>query len=133
VRLEGSSSATQAFVLPQGTGASGKPFWRIVAAGAGGGYLYRDPRGEQGPVSMVLVKSLENHAGVGRSAFKMVLSGKHAPLSLVPPNPGTAARVMLEIVGGASYCINYADGTITNDGARRFSVRRPLTSACPAP
>ena len=131
VRLDGGDSATEAFVLPQGTSASGRPFWKFVAVGGAGGWVYRDPHGEQGPVSLLVMKVTVNHIGTTHSFFKAIISGKYAPLSLVPPNPGTAAWVTVQVSQGPLYCAGYGDATITNVGDRRFSVRNPQDFGCP--
>ena len=113
----GANPTMQTFSLPQGTGTNGNPFWRFVAAGGGGGYLYEDPRGEQGPVTTALVKSTANLSGTYRDTIKVVLRGKNGQIDVVPPNPGTDAFVTLEIWSGPIYCLKYgADGVVSNAG-----------------
>jgi acetyl esterase/lipase len=44
---------------------------------------------------------------------------------VVPPAPGSDGCVLLAIVGGDSYSIEFASGTLTNDGAELFKVVKP--------
>src|SRR5690606_17696864 len=46
VVADGASPSSQAFFLPQGTSATGKPYWKAT----GSGFVYKDPLSEQGAV-----------------------------------------------------------------------------------
>ena len=121
----GGSPANDLFALPQKTASNGKPFWTAIA----GGFRYADLRGENGPVQSLVVRKANN----GTFSLRVVLSGKHAPLGVVPPNPGSSAYALLSLSGGDRYCVAYAPpATLQNDGARSFTVFRVAAEACPA-
>lgn len=129
--VDGASSANQSFVLNQGNSTTGKPFW--TAAGTTG-FKYRDPRGDQGPVKIVLIK----RSGSGAFSVKAQVSGKNGTVNIVPPNPGTQGCVSLKLgVGNTStgdrYHMKYGpDGIVKNSGSKLFKVKKPLTEGlCP--
>lgn len=131
VFVDGASSANQSFVLNQGTTTTGKAFW--TASGTTG-FKYRDPRGDQGPVKLVVIK----RSGSGSFSIKALVTGKNGPVSIVPPNPGTEGCVALKLgVGntatGDRYHIKYGpDGVVKNVGSKLFKVKKPLTEGfCP--
>lgn len=123
IDLAGTTPSTQTFVLPQRSTANGKPLWRALEPG---GFLYRDPRGELGPVTSLRLRRAAN----GTLQIKGTLKGSGLALTL--PADGTAATVTLTLGTGDRYCVQYADGTVKNVAARSFRVKKPLTQGCPA-
>lgn len=123
IDVAGTTPGSQTFTLGQRETAAGKPTWRALAPS---GFLYSDPRGEFGPVTSLRVR----RAGNGTLQIKGTLKGDG--LALTPPADGTAAMVTLTIGSGDRYCVQYADGTLKNDAARSFRVKKPVTQACPA-
>lgn len=127
--LDGADSSTQSFTLPQGTSSSGKPFWSASATG----FKYKDAKGDVGAVSGVSIK----RSGGGTFVIKAKIKGKQGFTSLVPPNPGTSACVALKLGIGAGagdrYSVQFGpDGTISNNGAKVFKVKKPtLQGVCP--
>jgi hypothetical protein len=127
VIADGDHPTTQFFALKQGNSSTGKPFWR-ASGGAGTGFKYKDPDGEQGPVKVVLIKKTVS----GVFSIKAVLRGKNGTLNVVPPNLGTDGFITLFLAQGDRYCVKYgADGNVINDGDRLFKVRRPSIEGCP--
>lgn len=124
VTLEGSHPSSQSFGLGQGTNARGKPFWKALGSR---GFRYQDPRGERGPVKSLKVKRSKK----GTFSLSAKLSGKRAPLDLVPPDSGTGAFVTLAFGGGEPYCVRFGDGKLRDRGPRSFQVKKPLTEGCP--
>lgn len=128
--VDGASSANQSFVLSQGTSSTGKAFW---AASGTSGFKYRDSRGDQGPVKLVLIK----RSGSGSFSIKALVTGKNGPVSIVPPNPGTDGCVALKLgiaaASGDRYHVKFGpDGTVKNVGSKLFKVKKPLTEGfCP--
>jgi hypothetical protein len=129
--VDGASSANQSFVLNQGTSTTGKSFWTTAGTT---GFKYRDPRGDQGPVKVVLIK----RSGSGAFSVKAVVTGKNGPVTIAPPNPGTEGCVTLKLgVGntatGDRYHMKYGpDGIVKNSGSKLFKVTKPLTEGlCP--
>jgi hypothetical protein len=110
----------QTFTLPAAA-------WRPIRNGFG----YTDPDGMFGATKRLTVKT--NSQGV--LTLKVSLSGAHAPLAVLPPNPGTEAAVGLAIAG-ETYCIHFggvAGGVISNDGNRKFRVQHPdALGPCPS-
>ena len=54
---------------------------------------------------------------------------------VVPPNPGTGASALLQVNGGAEYCVAFggaAGGQIANKGATSFKVTNPTAKVCSA-
>jgi len=101
--------------------------WRAVP----GGFRY-DRGGEEGPVESAVVRLGRR----GTFTLKAVLSGAHGPLALVPPNPGRESGFGIVIRNALTYCAHFggvAGGTVVNDGARLFAVKRPTaTGPCPS-
>jgi hypothetical protein len=102
--------------------------WRTVK----GGFAYADRSGSFGAVQRVLVRR-DAH---GTFTLKAKLSGAHAQLDVVPPNPGTEGDLGLVVHDGHTYCTHFggeAGGTIRNDGARLFKITRPTAlGPCPS-
>ncbi len=127
----GGTSSNQAFVLPQGTSSSAKPFW--TAAGTTG-YEYKDSKGDQGPVKAVSIK----RSASGAFTIKAKVAAKNGPVDVVPPNPGTSGCVALKLgIGGGAgdrYSLQFGpDSQIKNSGAKLFKAMEPsLESVCPA-
>jgi hypothetical protein len=128
VRANGATSTEQTFTLPQGTNAKGKPFW---TGSATSGFKYKDSKGENGPVAQAAIE--KNKKGVFSIAFNVNGKVGTAPggpgpweVSVVPPNPGDSACVLLQLTGGDSYTVRFGpgDGKVTNkDGL--FKVSKP--------
>jgi hypothetical protein len=101
--------------------------WRPIRNGFG----YTDPDGMFGATKRLTVKT----SSQGVLTLKVALSGAHAPLGVLPPDPGTEAAVGLAIAG-ETYCIHFggvAGGTISNDGNRKFRVQHPVAlGPCPS-
>lgn len=123
--VEGENATNAVFALPQGTNRNGRPFWKVVA----GGFRYADPRGENGPVTSLVIRKSNN----GAFALRATLSGRNAPLAIEPPNPGSGAYALLSLAGGDRYCVAYGpDATIRDGGAASFTVSNVASEACPA-
>src|SRR5262249_22134616 len=106
-------SETQTFSLPAGVDTKGKPFW----TNTGKSYKYKDSKGENGPVSAAAFT-----LSGGTLQFKASVSGKLGTISIVPPNPGTDACVLLAAGHFAAYSVNFATGTVSNT-ATQFKVK----------
>lgn len=109
---------TACFVMPA-AGWSGKL----------GSYKYRDPGGLYGPVRV---------AGLKRTgytiAIKIGLSGKSAPLDLVPPDPGVHGDFTFDVANRSSFCSTTDGGTIKPNTTKRFRVKdAPPPAACVLP
>lgn len=136
VRANGATSTEQAFALPQGTNAKGKPFW---TGSATSGFKYKDSKGENGAVAQAAIK--KNKKGVFTIAFNasgLVGTAPGGPgpnaVDVVPPNPGDSGCVLLQLTGGDSYSVRFGpgDGKVTNKGGpwwrfgtRLFKVSKP--------
>lgn len=120
VRARGTTSSEETYDLPTGTSQKGKPFWTGDAAK---GFKYKDPKGENGPVKTVLLKKAKS----GAMKLKALVLGKLGPVAIAPPNEGADACALLEIVGGDSYSVRFADGKVKNKGAKQFKVTKPET------
>jgi hypothetical protein len=119
----GGTSTTQTFVLDQGMSSKGKPFW---SGSADKGFSYKDPKGEQGPVTSVSIKQSPS----GMFTISVSIAGKNGPVSIVPPDPGTDACFALQLgVGGTSgdrYDVLFGPGSkITNRDATLFKAMKP--------
>jgi hypothetical protein len=131
VFLSGGTPTTQTFVLPQGTSViTGRPFW---SASGTTGYKYKDVRGENGAV-----KSVSIRRSVGASfSIKAKISGRNGTVLVIPPNPGTAACVALQIgssqVFGDRYSIDFGPtSTFKNKDGKIFKAKKPSVQAiCP--
>ena len=118
VTLDGGTPSEQTYDLPAGLSPTRqKPFWTgdVVK-----GFKYGDSRGENGPVKRAQIKSKD-----GVFLIKVVIDGKLGPVTVVPPAPGTDGCVLLTILGGDSYSVRFASGTLVNDGAKLFKVAKP--------
>jgi hypothetical protein len=127
----GANPSSQSFTLPQGVSASGKPFWTQSGNIT---YKYKDPRGEQGPVKAVVIKRSLS----GSFSIRAIVSGRYAPLNVVPPNPGVSGCMAVDIgisplATGDRYSVQFgADGKVKNNGTKLFQVKKPtLEGVCP--
>jgi hypothetical protein len=127
----GANPSSQSFTLPQGVAANGKPFW--VQSG-NITYKYKDPKGEQGPVKAVIIKRSLS----GSFSIRAIVSGRYAPLNVVPPNPGVSGCMALDLgisplAAGDRYSVQFGpDGKVKNNGAKLFQVKKPtLEGICP--
>jgi hypothetical protein len=127
VIANGDHPTSQVFGLKQGTTSTGKPFWRVSTGNTG--FKYKDPKGDQGAVKVVLIKRTPG----GVFSIKAVIRGMNGTLNVVPPNLGTDGFITLLLGGGGDrYCVKYgSDGGVKNDGDRLFKVRRPVIEGCP--
>src|SRR5262249_7642749 len=118
----GGTTSPQTYSLPNGLSAlTGKPFWTSTGHVVLRGFKYKDAEGEHGPVRAVLLKKLAS----GTFYLKAIVGGTMQ--SVLPPNPGTDGCVRFEIGGGDAYSVRFADGKVTNDGAKKFKVVKTLT------
>lgn len=115
---EGASSTIQAFVLP----AAG---WKASS----GGFTYKDPRGLDGAVTSAQLAT----SGGGTFLIKAKALGKRGAIHVVPPNPGTAGCMLLQVVGGDAYHVLFGPGsTIKRNDAREFLIQNPVAEGlCP--
>ncbi|MDX2170619.1 MAG: hypothetical protein SF182_26335 [Deltaproteobacteria bacterium] len=118
IAVYGGTAITQVFPLPSGTNQAGKPFWKGDATK---GFTYKDAHGENGPVKIAKLKLAPN----GTFQLKAVIMGKLGTIDVVPPNPGSGACARLQITGGDSYSVRFADGTMKNKAGKLFSVKAP--------
>ncbi|MDG2305832.1 MAG: hypothetical protein P8R42_14545 [Candidatus Binatia bacterium] len=125
VAANGGNGTTQTFVLLAGADSKGKSFWRALGPT---GFVYSDPRGEQGPVKKVVLRK----SASGTFSLKVVLLGKNGPLDIVPPAPGTDGHATLRFPGGDRYCVEYGPSAESkNDGAKLWRVRHVSGEGCP--
>jgi len=126
----GGTSASQSFVLNQGTNSKGKPFW---SGDAVKGFKYSDSTGEQSAVKSVSI-SLKK----GTFSIKVSVSGKNGPISILPPDPGTSACLSIQLgvdgTSGDRYSVEFGpDSKITNKDATLFKATKPVTEGvCPS-
>lgn len=121
--VNGGTSTARAWRLPQGTTASGKPFWRAT----GTGFRYADPDGEQGPVRSVAIK----RTATGTFQLRAELLGRIGVLDVVPPNPGIDGMLALALAGGDRYCAAFGpEGTSRNDGERLWKIKKVTAESC---
>jgi hypothetical protein len=114
---------TQSFSLPG-------PWIPIGTTGA----RYSDKSGVNGPVQSVRL----SRTTAGGAKLKIKILGKLGPgegphLTVVPPNPGTAAEVRLQVNGGETYCVGFggdAGGSVVNKGPFLFRVANPTAAVC---
>ena len=121
VHATGGTPSSQSFSLPTGTsGITGKPFW---SGDAVKGFNYKDPRHENGPVKIAQIKK----SASGSFAIKTIILGKNGLVLVLPPNPGTGGCVLLGIVGGDTYSVQFGPTSqITNKGgAELFRAKKP--------
>src|SRR5262249_55893870 len=128
--VNGGTSASQSFVLNQGTTSKGKPFW---SGDAVKGFKYSDSKGEQSAGKSLSIK-LKN----GTFSIKASVSGKNGPVSILPPDPGTSACVAVQLgVNGTSgdrYSVQFGpESKITNKDATLFKATKPMNEGvCPS-
>jgi hypothetical protein len=119
IRADGATPGSQTFTLKGGTSPmTGKPFWAGTTAK---GFTYKDPKHENGPVKVAQIKRT---AG-GTFTVKAVVGG--GAITVFPPNAGTSACALLQIVAGDSYSVSFATGAVVNKGATQFSVSKPTS------
>jgi hypothetical protein len=125
--VNGGTSASQSFVLSQGTNSKGKPFW---SGDAVKGFKYSDSKGEQSAVKSVSISLSKN----GTFSIKVSVSGKNGPVSILPPNPGTDACLAVQLGGGDRYSVQFGpESKITNKGDTLFKATKPLNEGvCPS-
>jgi hypothetical protein len=127
--VNGGNSASQTFVLSQGTDSKGKPFW---SGDAIKGFKYKDSQGAQGAVKSLTIKLSSR----GQFSIKASVSGKNGPVSILPPNPGTDACVALQLGvdgSGDRYSMQFGpESKITNKGDTSFKATKPVNEGvCP--
>jgi hypothetical protein len=127
--VNGGTSASQSFVLGQGTNSKGKPFW---SGDAIKGFKYKDSAGEQSAVKSLTIKL----SSKGQFTIKASVSGKNGPVSILPPNPGTDACVAIQLgVNGSGdrYSVQFGpESKITNKGDTSFKATKPVNEGiCP--
>jgi hypothetical protein len=129
VVADGGSPSSQTFLLPQGLSSTGKSFWKAT----GTGFVYKDSLSEQGAVKTLVIK----RSASGNFVLKAVALSKVGPIVVVPPNPGTEGFVVLELLGGDRYCMQYGGavgGLIKNVSNKLFKVTKvPTEGGCPVP
>jgi hypothetical protein len=129
--VNGGTSASQSFVLSQGTNSKGKPFW---SGDAVKGFKYSDSKGEQSAVKSVSISLSKN----GTFSIKVSVSGKNGPVSILPPNPGTDACLAVQLgvdgTSGDRYSVQFGpESKITNKGDTLFEATKPLNEGvCPS-
>ncbi len=126
VMVNGGSPSSQRFELPSGTSLTGKPFWSAVGTK---GYAYKDTKTENGPVTSVKIQ----RSSSGSFSIRAAISGKHAPLGVVPPNPGSDGCLALTLGTGDRYSVAFGtESVVKNDGAKLYSAKKPTAeSVCP--
>lgn len=120
IRVSGGNSTSQTFNLPQGSSPSTRrQYWTGNTAA---GFKYKDSKFENGPIKGASIR--KTPSGVFR--IKVLGTSKVAPISVLPPDPGTDGCMLLQI-GGDSYSVRFAaaDGTVTNKGATEYKHRKP--------
>jgi hypothetical protein len=116
ILVDGAAPSSQTFVLP-----SGAAFWRAL----GTGYQYRDGVHANGPIKrLVFTKSAD-----GTFVLSVVGDGRVSPLDLLPPDPGTEARIRLVPgSGGDPYCVSFgrdAGGSLGPNTGTMFKATSP--------
>jgi hypothetical protein len=129
VFANGANPTAQTFVLPQGTGSTGKQFW----SQSGTGFKYKDPKGDQGPVKSVSIKLTPS----GSFSIKAKVAAKHGAVDVVPPNPGNSGCLALKLGqapgAGDRYSVDFGvTSQIKNSGDKLFKAKKPTVKAqCP--
>ena len=119
VSAGGGTPGTQTFVLPQGVGITGKPFW---SGDALKGFKYKDPKGDNGPVKVAQIKK----SASGAFLIKVVATGKNGLITVLPPNPGTSGCLLLGLNGGDTYSVQFGPTSLfTNKGTQLFKAKKP--------
>jgi predicted esterase len=126
ITADGGTPTSETYGLPTGASPSTlRPFW---SGDAVKGFKYKDAKGENGPV-----KSAQMKLKGGVFQIKITVDGKLGPVAVVPPNPGTGGCVLLTIVGGDSYSVQFLGGDQTSDGAVLFKVTKPAAEGSCVP
>ena len=125
ITANGGTSTSESYPLPTGISPlRAKPFWTGDPVK---GFKYTDSKGENGPAKKVQIKKTPS----GVFLIKVTVDGKLGPVTVVPPNPGTDACLLLEITGGDSYSARFGDGEVKNDGTKQFKISKPtLEDTC---
>lgn len=119
IRANGDNPSEETYLLGAGNSpATGRPYWTGNAAR---GYVYRDVQGAQGPVKRVQIK----RSARGVFAIRIAIDARGGAVMVVPPNQGTDGCVLVSILGGDTYSVRFASGSITNKGASQFRVVKP--------
>jgi hypothetical protein len=114
VVANGGTPTTQTFTLPASN-------W---SGDATRGFKYKDASGDAGAVKLAKLKLSRN----GKFSLKALATGKNGAVTIVPPDPGTDACALLQIVGGDSYSVRFGpDSQITNKDGRLFRAKRPAS------
>jgi hypothetical protein len=119
VFANGANSTTQTYSLPAGAYSGAGWGWRPIGNPAIG-YVYRDPRGVQGPVTEAIVERAPNNTFTIKVTIKgSVGPGPQPHIVVVPPSPGTDGGMRFTINGasGDTYCVYFggaAGGQVTN-------------------
>src|SRR4029079_9353304 len=98
----------------------GKPRW---TGDASEGFKYKDADGTNGAVKQAQIKKSVK----GVFTIKVKASGKIGTVSVVPPDAGDGGCILLQLIGGDSYSVAFADGDVTNKGATSFKVKTPTS------
>lgn len=122
----GANSSVQTFALNAGNAANGKPFWREDGVQ---GFKYKDSDGANSPVKLLQIRKDDE----GTFSIKAIVSGKLGTISVLPPDEGIGACATLELIGGDTYSLRFADGTVKNKGATQFKISNPITEGSCAP
>jgi hypothetical protein len=118
VTANGASSTSQTFTLPAGAYQTGGFGWKAIGMPVTG-YVYKDPKGLQGPVKSALIRIEPKNTFIIKVTIKGALGpGPQPHIAVVPPSPGSDARLWFTINGGGgAYCVSFggdAGGQVTN-------------------
>jgi photosystem II stability/assembly factor-like uncharacterized protein len=119
----GANPTGQTFPMPA-------PWTPIGTTGA----RYADKHGQNGPVKSAVVKRSGSGVFEIRVSIAGALDDGEPTVIVVPPNPGAGAKLVLQVAGGASYCVGFGDaagGQVANKGDVAFKVSRPTAAFCP--
>jgi hypothetical protein len=94
------------------------------------GYKYKDSKRALSPVKTARLKK----SASGMISFQALLDARVAttefpvaqPVTVLPPNPGTDACVLLTIGGGDSYSVKFpaGNGVVVNKGAQEYTHKK---------
>ena len=112
--------------LPQGTSATGKPFWKAV----NGGFRYADPRGENGPVASLVIRKAQNGTLSLRAVRHRQARAARGGAARTPARRRTPCSRCRAVTATASP--TGPPRTFADDGARSFRVFRVASEGCPA-
>lgn len=119
VSASGATSTGQRFHLPAGAYFAGGWGWRPIGNPVVG-WSYKDPKGVNGPVKDVQVRTAPRGTFLLKATIKGTpLAVGQQPITVVPPTPGSAASLRLTISGvdGDAYCVDFggaAGGQVSN-------------------